>query len=75
MPHRKNNPAKISARGSPAAAAKKRSRLVRRVAHGALMAVSFTAMQFFMEDSAESKRLFDSRLVDSLRAPLTRYHE
>ena len=75
MPHRKNNPARISARGSPAAAAKQRSRLVRGVAHGALFAVGFSAMQFFLEDGGDAKRLFDSRLVDSLRAPLTRYHD
>ena len=75
MPHRKNNPVKIPARGSKAPFAKRKARLVRQVAKGALLAVSFTAMQFFIEDGGESKRLFDHRLVDNLRAPLTHYHE
>ena len=75
MPHRKNSPAKTSSKGSQAPFAKKKGRLVRRVARTALLAVSFSALQFFVEDSAESKRLFDSRVVDNLRAPLTHYHE
>ncbi len=75
MPHRKNNPAKISSRGSKAPFAKKKSRLVRRMARGALLAVSFSALQYFAEDTTESKRLFDNRIVDSLREPLTHYHE
>jgi len=45
------------------------------VAKGALLAVSFTALQYFSEDTTESRRLFDRRMVDSLRAPLTHYHE
>jgi hypothetical protein len=45
------------------------------VARGALLAVSLSALQYFSEDTTESKRLFDSRMVDSLRAPLTHYHE
>ncbi len=73
--HPKNSPAKNPARGSSAPFAKKKGRLVRQVARGALLAVSFTAMQFFVEDSAEPKRLFDQRVVDNLRAPLTHYHE
>ena len=72
---RKNNPAKISSRESKAPIAKKQAKLVRRVARGALLAVSFSALQFFSEDAMESKRLFDSRTVDNLRAPLTHYHE
>jgi hypothetical protein len=75
VPPRKNHPAKNPPRGTKAPFAKKKSRLVRRVAQGALLAVSFTAMQFFIEDTTESKRLFDSRTVDNLRAPLTHYHE
>ena len=75
MPHRKKASDKAPGPGTGTPFAKKRSRLARRVAHGALLAVGFTAMQFFIEDGSESKRLFDSRLVDSLRAPLTHYHE
>jgi hypothetical protein len=75
VPHRKNNPAKDSSRGSKAPFAKKKGRLVRRVARGALLAVSFSALQFFVEDTTESKRLFDNRMVDTLREPLTHYHE
>jgi hypothetical protein len=75
VPPRKNSPAKTSARGSKAPFAKKKGRLVRRVARSALLAVSFSALQFFAEDTAESKRLFDSRVVDNLREPLTHYHE
>lgn len=41
----------------------------------ARLAAGFTAIQYFTENSSESKRLFDSRLVDSLRALLTHYHE
>jgi hypothetical protein len=75
VPPRKNHPAKTSPRGTKAPFAKKKHRFVRRVARGALLAVSFTAMQFFIEDNTEPKRLFDSRTVDNLRAPLTHYHE
>ena len=75
VPRRKNNPVKASSRGSSAPFAKKKGRLVRRVARGALLAMSFSALQYFSEDATESKRLFDSRMVDSLRAPLTHYHE
>ena len=35
-----------------------------------MLAVGFTARQFFTENSSEAKRLFDS-----LRAPLTHCHE
>jgi len=45
------------------------------MAHGALLAVSFSAAQFFSEDGVESKRLFDHRVVDNLQTPLTHYHE
>lgn len=75
VPRRKNNSDKPSLRGSRTPFAKKKGRLVRRVARGALLAVSFSALQYFSEDNAESKRLFDSRVVDNLRAPLTHYHE
>jgi hypothetical protein len=75
MTQRKNHPAKSATRGSKAALPKKRRRLVRQAARGALLAMSFTAMQFFTEDSTESKRLFDHRVVDNLQAPLTHYHE
>ena len=75
VPRRKNNSAKASSRESRSPFAKKKGRLVRRVARGALLAMSFSALQYFTEDSAETKRLFDSRVVDSLRAPLTHYHE
>ena len=75
VPHRKNNPARTSPEGSKAPFTKKKNRLVRRMAQGALLAVSFSALQYFAEDTGESKRLFDSRVVDSLREPLTHYHE
>ncbi len=75
MPRRKNNSTKASFRGSKAPFAKKKGRLVRRMARGALLAVSFSALQYFAEDTTDSKRLFDNRIVDSLRAPLTHYHE
>jgi len=75
VPQRKNNPAKTASRRSRPPFAKKKARLVRRVAKGALLAVSFTALQYFSEDTTESRRLFDRRMVDSLRAPLTHYHE
>ena len=75
VPPRKNNPVRTSSKGSRSPFAKKKARLVRRVAQGALLAVSFTAMQFFIEDSTDSKRLFDRHMVDNLRAPLTHYHE
>ena len=73
--HRKNHPAKTSPRGTKVPFAKKKHRLVRRMARGALLAASFTAVQFFSEDTTESKRLFDHRVVDTLREPLTHYHE
>jgi len=72
---RKNQPGKGAAHGSKAPFPKKRRRLVRQAARGALLAVSFTAMQFFTEEATESKRLFDYRVVDNLQAPLTHYHE
>ncbi len=74
MPPRKHHASKTSRPGTRATA-KGKSRLVSRVARGALLAVSFTAMQFFTEEGFESKRLFDHRVVDNLQAPLTRYHE
>ena len=73
--HRKNHLGKSATRGSKSPFPKKRRRLVRQAAQSALLAVSFTAMQFFTEESAESKRLFDHRVVDNLQAPLTHYHE
>ena len=48
---------------------------MRRVARGALLAVSFSALRFFVEDTADSKRLFDRGMLDNLREPLTHYHE
>ncbi len=75
MPHRKNHTARLPARGSKAPFLKRKARLVRRVAHGTLLAVGFTALQFFSDDAIESKRLFDHRVVDNLQAPLTHYHE
>ena len=70
MPHRKKHPAPPATRRRGP-----KSRLVRRVARGALLAVGFTALQFFGEDAAAEGRLFDHRVVDSLQAPLTHYHE
>lgn len=75
VPHRKNHPTKTPSRGTKAPFAKKKARLVRRVARGALLAVSFTALQFFSEDRTEQRRLFDHRVVDNLQAPLTHYRE
>ena len=45
------------------------------MARGVLLAASFTALQFFTEDSADQRRLFDHRVVDNLQAPLTHYHD
>jgi hypothetical protein len=75
MPPRKHHPARNSAPGAKFSATRKSVRLVRRAARGAWLAVSFTALQFFADDAPETKRLFDHRTVDSLKAPLTRYRE
>lgn len=75
VPHRKDHDAKISPRGPKAPIAKKSRRALHRAARGALLAASFTAMQFFNDEAGEPRRLFDSRVVDSLQAPLTHYHE
>ena len=75
MPLRKKSPLQTSPRGSRAPFARKKARLVRQVARGALLAVGFTALQYFGEDFALERRLFDHRVVDSLQAPLTHYHE
>lgn len=75
MPHRKKSPVQISSHGSRAPFARKKARLVRQVARGALLAVGFTALQYFGEDFALERRLFDHRMVDNLQAPLTHYHE
>jgi len=75
VPHRKNHSAKSSSRGTKTPFAKKKSRLVRRMARGALLAVGFTALQYFTEDSFDQRRLFDHRVVDNLQAPLTHYRE
>ena len=53
---------------------KKKAKLLRHVARGALLAVSLTAGQFGMEEKLE-QRMFDRGLLDRLKAPLTRYHE
>jgi len=45
------------------------------MARGALLAVGFTALQYFTEDSFDQRRLFDHRVVDNLQAPLTHYRE
>jgi len=75
VPPRKKSPVQNSSHGSRAPFAGKKARLVRRVARGALLAVGFTALQYFGEDFALERRLFDHRVVDSLQAPLTHYHE
>ena len=53
---------------------KKKAKLLRQVARGALLAVSLTAVQFGAEEKLE-QRMFDRGLLDRLKAPLTRYHE
>ncbi|MBS0631544.1 MAG: hypothetical protein JSS11_06495 [Verrucomicrobia bacterium] len=58
-----------------AGATRKRSNLVRRVTRGTLIAVGLTAVQFVTPEAAQKWELFDSGLVDSLHAPLTRFHE
>ncbi|MEO6873430.1 MAG: hypothetical protein ABI222_01275 [Opitutaceae bacterium] len=75
MPQQKNHSAIPSSPGSKAPFAKKEDQLVRRVARGALLVVSFSALQYFNDDGFESKRLFDHRVVDNLQAPLTHYHD
>ncbi len=49
--------------------------LVRRVAQGTLLAMTIVTARIDTEEVGEKKRLFDSGLIDRLRAPLTRYHE
>lgn len=75
MPHRKNHPALAPTRGSKVSSPQKGHRLAQRLARGALLAVGFTALQYFTEDATEERRLFDHRVVDSLQAPLTHYRE
>jgi hypothetical protein len=75
MPHRKIRTVKSPARETKAPFVKKKARLVRRAAHGALLAASFTAMQFFTGEVGEPKRWFDQRVVDNLQTPLTHYRE
>lgn len=75
MPHRKKQPAPPATRSRGPTLAGRKARLVRRMARGALLAVGFTALQFFGEDLAAERRLFDHRVVDNLQAPLTHYHE
>jgi len=75
VPHRKKLSEPRPSRGKGGAFAAKKARLVRRVARGALFAVGLTALQYFGEDFALERRLFDHRVVDNLQAPLTHYHE
>ena len=53
----------------------KQRALVRRVAQGTLLAMTIVTARIDTEEIGEKKRLFDSGLIDRLRAPLTRYHE
>ena len=54
--------------------AKKRA-LVRRMTQGTLLAVTLAAIQLEGGKSNLKRRLFDSGLLDRLRAPLTRYRD
>ncbi len=49
--------------------------LARRVAQGTLLAMTIVTAQLDTVEVGEKKRLFDSGLIDRLRAPLTRHHE
>jgi hypothetical protein len=49
--------------------------LVRRVAHGALVALGISGLQLPLEETRVQKRLFDHRVVDSLQPPLTHFRE
>lgn len=58
----------------PSPAPRRSVRIMRRVTHGALLAVGLKAAQLAGETNAVP-RLFDRGLLDRLHAPLTRYHE
>jgi hypothetical protein len=62
------------AKPTKAQAGKKRS-LVRRVAPGALLAMTLATAQIDGEDATKHFRLFDPGLLDRLRAPLTRFRD
>jgi hypothetical protein len=47
----------------------------RRAARQALLAVSLTAAQLGMTETALGERMFNRELLDRLKPPLTRYHE
>ena len=47
---------------------------LRRMTHGALLAMSLKAAQLAAEE-ASTFRVFDRGLVDRLKSPLTRVHE
>lgn len=75
VPHRRKSSAQGASPRRGLALSGPKSRLVKRMARGALLAVGFTALQYFGEDLAADRRLFDARVVDRLQAPLTHYHE
>jgi hypothetical protein len=60
---------------SPKAIKAKSRVIVRRMAHGTLLAVTLAAAHVDVDEVSERKRLFDSGLLDRLKAPLTRYRE
>jgi hypothetical protein len=60
---------------SPKAIKAKSRVIVRRMAQGTLLAVTLAAASADLDEGSERKRLFDSGLLDRLRAPLTRYRE
>jgi hypothetical protein len=74
MPKRKPHPTLIPASHAGQPAPRKRSGLMRRVTHSALLAMSLKAAQFSGEDGLK-QRIFDRGLLDRLTVPLTRYHE
>lgn len=75
MARHKAQPGKTTIAKPAAGAARRRSGLVRRVTRGTLFAVGLTAVQFVSPEAGQKWELFDSGLVDSLHAPLTRFHE
>ena len=68
----------VSAAGKAATSTEMKAKkhgLLRRAAQGTLLAAVLATAQFDDEGFAEKRRLFDSTVLDRLRAPLTRYHD
>lgn len=71
MPKAKTVPATVA----PKSGSRNATRLVRRTAQGALIAMSLTVAQLRWEESVLGDSFFDRHLVDRLQAPITRFHE